>query len=268
MRGAGRAQSTLARRPDVLVAASADRYSARLVSPRIASVARVVALTLLVSAPPRGGAAATDRYALRYEGGKLWGTARAAPASDLFKAIAEKTGVRFVVDSEVNPGPITIAFDCMPLERAVRNLVAAIPQAAGHTITYAPAATGGSRLVQVSLFGPGKTAAGRGATVYAEGEQPTPTADDSAAPQALPTPDVDERMQKMMQAGVPRETAEKVIRFTREVQKLQKTPIPGTYSPSDLSPESRERLQPLIERGVPMERAVQICSSKSVTRRR
>jgi hypothetical protein len=227
------------------------------VNRRIAWVARVVAVALVLSVPPHRGAAATDTYALRYQSGKLWVTARAVPAADLLKAIAEKTGVRFVVDSEVNPGPITIALDGMPLERAVRNLVAAIPQAAGHTATYAPAATGGSRLVQVALFGPGKTAA-EGATVYGESTEPVAPTDDDAVPQAPPTPDSEDRLHKMIAAGVPQETAEKVLDLTREVQNLQKAPVPGTYSPSDLSPESRERLPSLIDRGVPMERAVQM----------
>jgi hypothetical protein len=111
--------------------------------------------------------------------------------------------------------------------------------------------SGEARLTAVTIYGPGKAPAGSAANVYeATGAAPTP------APFA--TPDLRERMEKMIEAGVPRETAEKVIALTQEVQKLQATPEPGSYRPEDLSPASREQLQPLIERGVPMERAVQM----------
>jgi type II secretory pathway component PulF len=75
---------------------------------------------------------------------------------------------------------------------------------------------------------------------------------------SIAAPDPEERLRRMLEAGVPRETAEKVIELTAEVQKLQATPEPGAYRPEDLSPESRQQLQPLLDRGVPMERAVQM----------
>jgi hypothetical protein len=181
---------------------------------------------------------------------KLTLNARQAPAADVLKVVAEKTGVRFVVDAEIKPGPITIDLDAMPLERAIRNLIATIPQAAGHTMRYDRGPRGTSHLVEVGLFGPGKTTAESGSTVYAG-------AGESHTPVVVPTPDLEERMDKMIQAGVPRETAERVISLTREVQKLQATPAPGSYRPEDLSPASRDQLQPLIDRGIPMERAVQ-----------
>ena len=185
-----------------------------------------------------------------FKDGKLTLNARQAPAADVLKVVAEKTGVRFVVDAEIKPGPITIDLDAMPLERAIRNLIATIPQAAGHTMTYGRGPRGTPHLVEVGLFGPGKTTAESGSTVYAG-------AGESRTPVVLPTPDLEERMDKMIQAGVPRETAERVISLTREVQKLQATPAPGSYRPEDLSPASRDQLQPLIDRGIPMERAVQ-----------
>ena len=186
-----------------------------------------------------------------FKDGKLTLNARQAPAADVLKVVAEKTGVRFVVDAEIKPGPITIDLDAMPLERAIRNLIATIPQAAGHTMTYGRGPRGTPHLVEVGLFGPGKATAESGSTVYAG-------AGESRTPVVLPTPDLEERMDKMIQAGVPRETAERVISLTREVQKLQATPAPGSYRPEDLSPASRDQLQPLIDRGIPMERAVQM----------
>jgi len=213
------------------------------------AAAGVIALATIALAAP------VDPSAIRYENGKIWMNVREAPPGELLKALAKKTGVRFVVDAEVKPGPISLSLEGMPLERAIRNLISVMPQAAGHSMTYAPGKKG-PRLVKVSLFGAGKTAAGENAAVYGDGEEPAVNA--AAAPVALPTPNLDERMDKMLEAGVPRDTAEKVIKLTREVQKLQATPQPGTYKPEDLSPDSRTKLQPLVERGVPMERAVQM----------
>ncbi len=189
---------------------------------------------------------------VQYGGGKLSVSAESAPAAEVLSAIAAKTGVRFVLDPEVKPGPVTIDIVGMDLERAIRNLVTQVSGTAGHTMTYVPAAGGRPRLTQVTLYGPGKTPSEGSSVVY--DAEPTP----ATAPATGPTPDLQERMQKMLDAGVPQETAEKVIDLTRQVQLLQATPLPGSYRPEDLSAAGREQLQPLIERGVPMERAVQM----------
>jgi hypothetical protein len=208
--------------------------------------ARILVVATLLSGLAGIVAAASPSVRVQFEDGKLTLSARAAAAPDVFKAVAEKTGVRFVVDSEIKPAPITIELEAMPLERAIRNLIVAVPQAAGHTMTYGRGRRGTPQLVEVTLFGPGKAPGEGSSTVYAASGQ-------SVAPGVLPTPDLEERMDKMVQAGVPRETAERVIALTREVQKLQATPAPGSYRPEDLSPAMREQLQPLIDRGVPME---------------
>lgn len=206
-------------------------------------------LLALVSAAGITVLAAAAPVHVRFEKGKLWLSARAVSAPELFSALAERTGVRFVIDSELNPGALTIDIDGLDLERAVRTLVAAIPQAAGHTMSYAQDGDQ-AQLIEVTIYGPGKAPAGSAAAVYA--------ATAPATPGPFPTPDLRERMEKMIEAGVPRETAEKVIGLTEEVQKLQATPAPGSYRAEDLSPASREQLQPLLDRGVPMERAVQM----------
>jgi hypothetical protein len=185
---------------------------------------------------------------VRFEDGKLWVFSQAVSAPDVFSAIAEKTGIRFVIDKELKPAPLTIRIEGMELERAIRNIVGALPEVAGHTMSYSREASGDARLAEVSIFGPGK-AISSGTNVYEAS---------SSSPLALPTPDLQERMDRMIEAGVPRETAEKVLELTTEVQKLQATPEPGSYDPDDLSPATREQLQPLIDRGVPMERAVQM----------
>jgi type II secretory pathway component GspD/PulD (secretin) len=143
---------------------------------RVASVfALAICADIALAAP-----ATTVR--VQFQDGTLSLVARAAPAADVFKAVADETGVRFVVDAEIKPGPITIDLDAMPLERAIRNLLTVIPQAAGHTMTYTRDGRGAPQLVQVTLFGPGKAPAGGQATVYSASGQdaslprPTPPA--------------------------------------------------------------------------------------------
>ncbi|MGH7858143.1 MAG: hypothetical protein ACREQY_12530 [Candidatus Binatia bacterium] len=194
------------------------------------------------------GSAVAAPAAVRFENGKLWVTSRAVAAPDVFSAIAEKTGVRFVIDKELRPAPLTVQIEGMELERAIRNIVGAIPEVAGHTMSYTKEASGDARLSEVSIFGPGK-ALSAGTNIYEAS---------GAGPPSFPTPDLRERMDRMIEAGVPRETAEKVLELTAEVQRLQESPEPGSYRPEDLSAASREQLEPLIDRGVPMERAVQM----------
>jgi hypothetical protein len=237
-----------ARKVRMLVVFPRRPLGSKRMRPRIASacVASAFALTIIAAF-----AARAETVRVQFQEGKLSFAARAAPAAEVLQAIADKTGVRFVVDSEVKPGPITIDVEAMPLERAIRNLLTAIPQAAGHTMTYARDPRGEPLLVQVTLFGPGKAPAERGSTVYSSSKQ-------VATPVVVPTPDLEAGKEKMIQAGVRRETAERVINLTRDVQNLQATPAPGSYHPDDLSPASREQLQPLLDRGIPMERAVQM----------
>jgi hypothetical protein len=177
----------------------------------------------------------------------LWLNARDAPAAEVFSAIAERTGAKFVVDKEIKPGSITIDIEGIEFDRAIHSLVNSIPQAAGHSVSYERDDAGGSRPAVVMIFGGGKPGG-------------PPSAEEPAAAiyQPEPTPDLDERMQRMIEAGVPRERAEKVTNLTRELQRLKSTPVPGTYSPDDLKPESREQLDSLVQRGMPMERAVQM----------
>jgi hypothetical protein len=187
----------------------------------------------------------------RFEGDRLWLNARDAPAAQVFSAIAERTGAKFVVDKEIKPGSITIDIEGIEFDRAIHNLVNAIPEAAGHSVSYDRNDAGVSRPAVVMIFGGGKSAG----PASSEDSSPEPAA---AVYQAEPTPDLDERMQRMIDAGVPRERAEKVTNLSRELQRLKSTPVPGTYSPEDLAPESRQQLDGLVQRGVPMERGVQM----------
>ena len=201
----------------------------------------VAAVATAVFATPAPG----QNLRVRYENGLLSLSSRGVPAPEVFSAIADEAGVRFVIDKELKPASVTMEIVDMEIERAIRNVVSVMPGVAGHTMSYQNVPDGEPRLSQVSIYGPGKSSAG--GDVY-----------EATAPLPIPTPDLQERMDRMIEAGVPRETAEKVVELTAEVQRLQATPPPGSYSPDDLSEASREQLQPLIDRGVPMERAVQM----------
>ena len=50
-------------------------------------------------------------FETRFENGKLWVSAHTVGAPELFKAIAAKTGVRFRIDSELHPGPMTLEIE-------------------------------------------------------------------------------------------------------------------------------------------------------------
>jgi len=231
------------RRNIQLVAAPGARYLAPVLNRILPAAALAVALA---------GRADAETVRVRLEDNRLWLSSRGVAAPSVFAEIADRTGIRFVIDKELKLGPITIQLDGMDLERAIRHLVAAVPEAAGHTMSYAQEPDGGTRLTEVSIFGPGRSL--QDGTVY----EATAEASAGDTPAMLPTPDLEDRMQRMVEAGVPRDTAERVLELTTEVQKLQATPLPGSYSPDDLSPTSREQLQPLLDRGVPMERAVQM----------
>ena len=191
---------------------------------------------------------------IRFESGRLSVKAYKVKATELFDSVRKRTGVTVVLDEALAGAEVTADFQRLDIERGIRMLVTAVPGASGHSVSYARGRDRRTRLIGVRVFAPGNSR-----------PMPTPTAARIAAlptagpPAAVsPTPDPAERVQRMIDAGVPRETAERVMDLTQEVQRLQSTPIPGTLSPDDLGPESREQLQTLMGRGVSMERAVQM----------
>ncbi|MGH7804987.1 MAG: hypothetical protein ACREQJ_11615 [Candidatus Binatia bacterium] len=201
-----------------------------------------------------GVASAATPPEIRFESGRLSVRAYKVKATELFDSIRKRTGVTVVLDEALAGAEVSANFQKLDIERGIRTLVTSVPGASGHSVSYARGGDRRTRLVSVRVFAPGNSRA-----------MPTPTpprvaALPTAAPitAANPTPDEDERIRRMMDAGVPRDTAERVMDLTQEVQRLQSTPIPGTLSPEDLGPESREQLQTLMGRGVPMERAVQM----------
>jgi hypothetical protein len=187
---------------------------------------------------------------IRFESGRLSVKAYKVKATELFDSVRKRTGVTVVLDEALAGAEVTADFQRLDIERGIRTLVTAVPGASGHSVSYARGRDRRTRLVAVRVFAPGNSR-----------PMPMPTAARVAArPTAAPspTPDLAERVQRMIDAGVAPETAERVMDLTQEVQRLQSTPIPGTLSPDDLGPESREQLQTLMGRGVPMERAVQM----------
>jgi hypothetical protein len=192
---------------------------------------------------------------IRFESGRLWVRAQKMRANDLFESIRKKTGVAVKVDDPLAAVEVTVALEGLDIERAIHRLAAAVPGNAGHSLEYARGRDRRTRLVGARVFAPGAfrnapstpTPAARPVRV-----RPSPT----GTPPATPNPE--QRLQQMIDAGVPRATAERVIELTRDVQQLQATPVPGSLSPDDLGPESRAQLSTLTDRGVPVERAVQM----------
>lgn len=195
--------------------------------------------------------AGTSAVRIRMEDDNLWLSAAKVTVADVLTAVAEQTGIRFVVDSEVPAGPITVEVEGMPLERAIRALIAAIPEVAGHTMTYASGPRGPGRLVQVTLWGPGRSLAGGASTVYAAEAQ-------SANDAAPVSPDAEGGEEGGTESSPQSDTTEKVVTLGREAEQLHVPAPAGSYRPEDLSPTSREQLSALLDRGLPMERAVQM----------
>jgi hypothetical protein len=212
---------------------------------RLRLTAAALALATAVS-----GATAPE---VRFESGRLWLRAHRTRASDLCESIRQRTGVTVTLDPPLAAAEMTIDIEGIAIERAIRSFASAIPGAAGHSLSYARGRDRRMRLVGVRVFAPGA----------ARAPLPTPTrAPAVASAPALPSPvataDAEQRLQRMIDAGVPPGTAERVMELTREVQSLQATPVPGSLSPDDLGPEARAQLPALVDRGIPMERAVQM----------
>jgi len=187
--------------------------------------------------PPALAATLTTRY----EQGKLWVVAHTVQAPELFEAIAKETGVRFVIDSELHPGPLTLDIEGADLERAVRMLVAAVPGAAGQASAYDPGRP--PVLKQVSIFGAGKAPSEMNANIY------------EANP--VPTADLEKQQREMIQAGVDSKTAGSIKTLGKAFLGLGTTPEPGSYKPEDLSPEYRSQIPSLMAYGFTLEQAVQ-----------
>lgn len=210
----------------------------------------VLATAVALAEAPAVAPAGAPLIVTRFRDGKLWLRTQSAPARDVLAAVGKKVRIRFVAAAEVGSDPLTLDLRGVPLERAIRRLVASIRTVAGHTTSYRREPDGSERLVEVALFvGGAPPASGPSPVVYGS--------EQLADPPGVTPIDVDAQIETMVAAGVPRDQAEKVMALTQEIRRLHDTPAPGAYRAEDLSPASRERLQPLLDRGVSLERAVQ-----------
>lgn len=219
-----------------------DEFRTAITRSTVRTIAFIALLPVLLFSLV-SSAAPGSHLGIRYREGRLTIHAEATPANEVFTAIAEQTGVRFVFDSEIRAVPITIDIEDMELERAIGKVVCAVRPAVA--MFHRGDSNSEPRLDRVALLGPGKAPEGG---VY--DVEPAPM-----APASMPTPDV---MQSLIEAGVPGQTAQKLIDLDAEMHKLQTPPVPGSYRPEDLSPTSREYIQTLVDRGMSTERAVQV----------
>jgi hypothetical protein len=167
------------------------------------------AVALLASAAI--AVAAPSSVSVKYTEGSLSLRAEGASLAEVVPAVAAETGIRFVVDPALESAPVTIAIDGLPLERAIAALVAALPQASGHSFSYSSQAEGAPRLAVVSIF-----AAGR--------PPPAPPVDaEDLSPAAR------ERVQRMVEEGVPPERAIRSVVLHERAQEMLReiSKVPG-----------------------------------------
>lgn len=190
---------------------------------------------------------------VRREGGRLWIRAEDAAALDLLAAVSAKTDVAFELDPGVGDGTITLEVEGEGVERAVERLIDALPGAAGHSLAYARGQGSRARLVAVRVFAAGAPPA---AAAPAPAASPVPT--EAPLARLAPTPGREERLQKMVDAGLPPDTAERVADLAEDVREIHDQIGEEVFTPADLTPESREHLPELLARGVPEAKAVRM----------
>jgi hypothetical protein len=172
----------------------------------------------------------------RFEQGKLSVTSAGALPAEVFAAIANETGVRFVIDRSLELPPLTFEVEAT-LERAIREIVAGLPGVAGHAMVHGASAAGGSRLVEVSVFGAGGPRAPAVAYVRRAG------------------PEVLARVEgpvDLVNGEVPPETEAKIRGLIGDLQAVQASSL----GRKDLPPESLPRLEVLVEAGFPEKDAI------------
>jgi hypothetical protein len=204
-----------------------------------------VAVVLGIALPLTAGAAAS--LEVRSVGSRLWIHAKSVAAVDLLAAVSEETGIAFDLDADSANGSVTLDVDGLEVEQALRRLVNALPGASAHSFTYAADRPRRARLVAVRIFGAGRL--DRAATAPPPAPEPTTAEQPENA---------ERRLERMIAAGLPRETAEKVVELNEHARSLQQGAAGAPASSDDLSPESRRHLPALLERGLSMDRAVRM----------
>ncbi|MGH7822265.1 MAG: hypothetical protein ACREQ9_21090 [Candidatus Binatia bacterium] len=177
--------------------------------PKLASWLGAFALTMVAPAASPGA-----DPEVRSEGGRLWVRSEGGVAvSQLLESVSGKTGVELVVDPELAGGRMDVEIEGVELERALRELSAGIPGAAGHTMSYVEDGAGKPRVTRVIIFAAGKAPAGNGSAEAAAVAAPTPS-----------SADLDAQRERLIESGVRAETARRFMEITAEIQRLEKTP--------------------------------------------
>jgi len=190
------------------------------------------------------GFCAAGSVAVRSDKGILWLDSRAAPAPEVFAAIAGKTGIRFVVDEELRPVPVNLKVEGIDVERAVQNLVREVG-AAGCAMSYRSSPAGRPRLTEVAIYGAG----GRSAkgTVYEASRPPFPS---------ILAPNHEELATTLKATGVPAETIDRVIALGGELEAERRRIATSSHDRTDLAPDQAAALEPLLAIGMSTEEAV------------
>jgi hypothetical protein len=196
-------------------------------------------------------AAADALLDVRSAGSRLWIRAESVAPVDLLAAVSAETGIAFDLDEDSANGSVTLDVDGLEVEDALRRLVGALPGASAHSFRYAADRPRRARLVAVRVFGPGRL--DRAAAAPLPPAEPTTPPPDPREPR-----NAEEHLDRMIAAGLSRETAEKVIELNEHARSLQYRAADASVSSDDLSPESRRHLPALLERGLPMDRAVKM----------
>jgi hypothetical protein len=155
-------------------------------------------------------------------------TGGAVVVRQLFDSITESTGVEFLVDPDLRERRVDVQIALAEFERAMRQIVAAIPGAGGHTTVYAKSATGNVAAARVTVFAAGKAATPTSGAEGAEsveaiaGAPPTPAV--TVALPEIPEETYVENERQLVQGGVPEAMAREWIDLTREAVRAQRTP--------------------------------------------
>jgi hypothetical protein len=191
------------------------------------------------------GVCAAGTVAVRSDKGMLWLDSRAAPAPEVFTAIARETEIRFIVDEELHPVAVNLKLEGVEIERAIRNLVGEVG-AVGYGMSYQSLPAGGAKLTEVAIYGAG----GRSAkgTVYEASRPPLPS---------ILAPNHEEAAASLKASGiVPAESVDRVIALSRELEAERGKIGAGPHDRSELAPDSATVLDRLLAKGMSMEEAV------------
>jgi type II secretory pathway component GspD/PulD (secretin) len=189
-------------------------------------------------------ASAAGTVAVRSDAGKLWLDSRAAPAPEVFQAIARETGIRFVVDDELRAGPVTLKLEGADIERVMRHLVREL-DAVGYGVSYRSVPAGGGKAIEVTIYGArGPSAKG---AVYEASPSPLPS---------ILAPNHEELAGKLTATGVPAETIERVVALGAELETARAKITASPHDRGEVPADAAASLDRLLAMGMSMDEAI------------